>query len=154
MSVTAEALASGIRMTFAMFEQGRYRETVILAEGLLTLDSNNAYLRSILASVYFKQNKLVEALREYTQAIEFHPEDIASLVNRGEIYLRTGKFSEAAQDLKRAIDLDPARKNAAANRARLLMQMISGALKIADEKGIDALHHAQQMVEAELRSSQ
>ena len=144
MSITADQLASGIITAFAMFEQGRYAETEILAEGLLTLDSKNAYLRSLLASAYFKQNKLEEAVQEYSRAIELHHEDIASLVNRGEIYLKTGKFWNAAQDLKRAADLDPEQKNSAANRARLLMQMTSSALMIADEKGIEALHTAQQ----------
>ncbi len=154
MGVTAEEFASGILTAFALFEQGRYAETVVMAEGLLTLDSNNGYLFSLLGSAYFKQNKLEQAIQEYTRAIKLHPDDIASLVNRGEIYLRIGKFWEASQDLKRAADLDPERKNAAAHRARLLMQMTSGALKIADEKGIEALHREQQMLEASLRSSQ
>jgi Flp pilus assembly protein TadD len=154
LSITADQLASGIITALALFEQGRYSETVILAEGLLTLDSNNAYLRSLLASAYFKQNKLEEAVQEYNRAIELVPDDISSLVNRGEIYLRAGKFWKASEDLKRASDLDPERKNAFANRARLLMQMTSSALKIADEKGIEALHIAQQKVEADLRSSQ
>jgi Flp pilus assembly protein TadD len=154
LSITAEELASGIITAFAMFEQGRYSETVILAEGLLTLDSHNAYLRTLVATAYFKQNKLEEAVQEYTRAIELMPNDITSFVNRGEIYLRAGKFRQASQDLKRAIDLDPEQKNAFANRARLLMQMTSSALKIADEKGIEALHNAQQKFEADLQSSQ
>jgi tetratricopeptide (TPR) repeat protein len=153
MNVTAEGLASGILTAYSMFEQGRYKETIVLADGLLTLDTNNPYLRSLLASAYFKQNRLEEAVQEYNRAIELYPDDIASLVNRGEIYLRLGKFWEAAQDLKRASDLDPERKNAIANRARLLMQMTSGALKLADDKGIEALHNAQRTVEASLRSS-
>ena len=65
MNVTSEALASGILTSYSMFEQGRYNETIILAEGLLTIDNNNPYLRSLLASAYFKQNRLEGFCRKH-----------------------------------------------------------------------------------------
>ena len=72
------------------------------------------------------------------------PDHVASLANRGELLLGQGKLREAAADLKRAIELDSEKKDPAANRARLLVQLTAGALQIAKDKGIEALTQAQE----------
>ena len=153
MALTSEQLASGILLAYTLFNEGRYQDTETLVEGLLVLNPDNAYLHSLLASTYHLQNKPDQAIREYTRAIELFPENISALVNRGELYLKQGMLAEAAKDLTRAAELDPKRENVSANRARLLMNMTSGALKLASEKGIDAVHEAQRLIEKQLKQS-
>lgn len=153
MALTSEQLASGILTAYALYTQGRYSDTEIWVEGLLILNPDNAYLHSLLASSFHLQGKRDQAIQSYTRAIELFPQDIAALMNRGELYLKQGKLAEAARDLDRAVKLDPKRENASANRARLLMDMTSGALKLASEKGVKSVHDVQQLIEKQWKQS-
>jgi tetratricopeptide (TPR) repeat protein len=128
-TITAEQLASAILTIHALHSQGKYHEAEIISDTMLAFDPDNAYLHVLLASSCHHQKKFPKAIQGYTRAIELQPEDIASFVNRGEIYLRSGKFIEAFEDLKRASELNIPDQDVFANRARLLMQMTSSALK-------------------------
>src|SRR5439155_8218830 len=71
---------------------------------------------------------------------ERNPKEIASYVNRGEVYLRQGKILEAAQDFKKAVDLDPENKDPLSHRARILaaaaLETLEAATKEAQKKGL------------------
>lgn len=47
-----------------------------------------------------------DAIRDFTMAIEFYPEDAGSYVNRGLAYSKTGDKESARKDFKKAISLD------------------------------------------------
>lgn len=98
-------------------------------EGLTLLDPNNPYINCILGAIYQRMEKYDVAILRYTRAIELFPQDIISMTNRAEIYLKQGKFLEAAQDLKKVIQLDPEKKDASANRARLLAAITAESLR-------------------------
>lgn len=122
-----------------LFKQGRLEDAKRIFEGLAVLDGRNPYVHGILGSIYQKQEKYDIALARYTMALNIFPDDVSSLMNRGEIFLKLGKFVEAAEDFKKALALDPNLKSPAANRARLLVAMTQDALALAKQKGLDAL---------------
>lgn len=135
----ADEWAALLLTGYNFFKQGRLTEAARIFEGLVVLDSHNPYVQGMLGSIYQKQKEYELAVIRYNNAVELNPNDIHSLVNRGEIFLKLGKFQEAANDLKKAIELDPARKNGAANRARLLVSIVKDAISIAQQDGIQAL---------------
>lgn len=105
---------------FSMYEQGRYQEAKVVFQGLCTLDPGEGYYRTALGAVYLAEDELDAALRALNEAIDLNEKEIASWVNRGEVFLRQGKIIEAAQDFKRAVDLDPENKDPLSHRARIL----------------------------------
>ncbi|MBI2092960.1 MAG: hypothetical protein HYY43_06680 [Deltaproteobacteria bacterium] len=114
------------------FKHGRIDEAEQIYKALLLLDHRNAYFHSVMAAVHQKKKRPVEAILEYSRAIQINTKDISSFVNRGEIYLRHKNFKKAAEDFKNAIMLDMSGRNLWANRARSLV--------IALKRLVDATH--------------
>lgn len=54
-----------------------------------------------------KQGRLVEAIADFTEAIELDPDSASAYLRRGEAYLRTGRPADAIADLTKAIAIDP-----------------------------------------------
>jgi tetratricopeptide (TPR) repeat protein len=126
---------------FSQYEQGRYDEAQTIFTGLMELDPNESYYRTALGAVFLAKEDLEAAERCFNHAIKLNPKEIASFVNRGEVYLRQGKVMEAAIDFKAAVDLDPTGKDPLSHRARVLaaaaLEAIEGAQagKNDDAKG-------------------
>lgn len=120
---------------FSMYEQGRYEEAKVIFQGLCTLDPREGYYRTALGAVYLAQEDLDNALNLFNAAIALNDKEIASFVNRGEVYLRQGKIIEAAHDFKKAVDLDPENKDPLSHRARILaaaaLETLEQAQKLA-----------------------
>jgi tetratricopeptide (TPR) repeat protein len=116
---------------FQMYEQGKYHEARIIFEGLTSLDPKESYYVTALGAVHLATENLDTAMACFNQAIKLNEKEIASYVNRGEVYLRLGKVMEAAQDFKKAVDLDPTGKDPLVHRARVLaaaaLEAIEGA---------------------------
>src|SRR5215831_5755713 len=113
LAIDATQIAAVFLVGHLFYKEGKISEAQKLFEGLLILDGRNPYIHALLGSIYQKQESYEKAFRHYSNAIAIYPNDIQSLVNRGEIFLRFGKFKEAAFDFKTAIDLDPQRKDPA-----------------------------------------
>lgn len=124
---------------FSMYEQGKYDEAAVIFQGLNALDPYESYYLTALGAVYLAQEDLEYAMKCFNQAIKLNDKEIASYVNRGEVYLRQGKVLEAAEDFKRAVDLDPEGKDPLTHRARLLaaaaLETIEAAQKGATNEG-------------------
>ena len=60
-----------------------------------------------LANTLAKENKLEEALSEYTKAIESDKASEIAYYGRGDVYFKLGKLEEAAKDFRNAIDIKP-----------------------------------------------
>ena len=118
---------------FSMYEQGKYDEAAVIFQGLNALDPYESYYLTALGAVYLAQEDLEYAMKCFNQAIKLNEKEIASYVNRGEVFLRQGKVLEAAQDFKKAVDLDPEGKDPLTHRARLLaaaaLETIEGVQK-------------------------
>jgi tetratricopeptide (TPR) repeat protein len=105
---------------FNMFEQGRFREARTIFTGLNNLDPREAYYLTALGAVELAEENLDRAEWCFSEAISRNAKELASYVNRGEVFLRKGKLLDAAKDFKTAVDLDPQKKDPLSMRARLL----------------------------------
>ena len=120
---------------YTMYQQGRYKDSRTLFEGLVIGNPYDPYFHAMLGAIYTKLDLHEEAAQEFSIAIELDPEDINSFVNRGELLLQHGEFEYAMEDLKAAIDLDPEGKNPASLRARALAAATAAAIKeLIDKK--------------------
>ena len=123
---------------FNMYEQGRYAEAKVVFQGLANLDETEGYYRTALGAVFLAEEDLDNALVCFNDAIRLNDKEIASFVNRGEVYLRQGKIIEAAHDFKRAVDLDPENKDPLSHRARVLaaaaLETVEQAKKVAQNQ--------------------
>jgi len=109
---------------YMQFQRGKLKEAETIFKGLSVLDHKRSYYHSILGAIYQRMDKLVDALAEYTVALEMDPKNIACYVNRGEIYYKFGYIDEPLEDFAKAIALDPQSKDPWANRARFLKNML------------------------------
>lgn len=123
---------------FSMYEQGKYDQAKVVFTGLCALDPKEGYYRTALGAVYLAQDDLEMAEQALTEAIKLNDKEIASYVNRGEVYLRKGKILEAAQDFKKAVDLDPMNKDPLSARARLLAAAAVETLRNAQKQAQNA----------------
>ena len=139
--VTAAQLASGVRLGLLHYSNGRWESAMNIFRGLAFIDPQNPYLHTLLGSALQQQGRVEEAIAEYTEALKLFPEDVSAMTNRGELHLKAGNIREAAADLKRAAQLDVTGKHPAANRARLLLNVMESALELVENEGIDALNN-------------
>jgi len=123
---------------FSMYEQGKYDQAKVVFTGLCALDPKEGYYRTALGAVYLAQDDLEMAEAALTDAIKLNDKEIASYVNRGEVYLRKGKILEAAHDFKKAVDLDPMNKDPLSARARLLAAAAVETLRNAQKEAQNA----------------
>ncbi len=113
---------------------GRTAEAKKIFECLVKMDSKNPFFHSCMGSVFQKMGRYVDAVFEYSEALKFKKDDVASMVNRGEIYLIHKNYKKAAEDFRNAILLDPVGKNLFSNRARSLVIAIKRSLQV--QKGL------------------
>lgn len=116
------------------FKHGRVDEAERIFKGLLVMDHRNGYFHSVMGAIHQKKKRPVEAILEYTRAIQINNKDISSFVNRGEIFLRHKNFKKAAEDFKSAILLDMSGRNLWANRARSLVIALKRSLEASKQK--------------------
>lgn len=114
-------------------KHGRVDEAKRIFDCLVKIDHKNPFYHSCLGSIYQKLGKFVDAVYEYTEALKIKKDDLASIVNRGEIYLIHKNFKKAAEDFRTAILLDPLGKNMYSNRARSLVIAIKRNLQAQKE---------------------
>jgi len=117
---------------YSMYEQGRYEDARVIFSGLCALDPKEGYYRTALGAVYLALDDLRRAEDMFNQAVRLNDREIASYVNRGEVYLRQGKILEAAKDFKKAVDLDPHSRDPITQRARVLAAAALQTLQAAD----------------------
>jgi tetratricopeptide (TPR) repeat protein len=127
--MTMEQAYSIAEFGYTMYQQGRYKDSRTLFEGLVIGNPYDPYFHAMLGAIYTKLDMHEEAAQEFSIAIELDPEDINSYVNRGELLLQHGEFEYAMEDLKAAIDLDPEGKNPASLRARALAAATAAVIK-------------------------
>lgn len=108
---------------YLKFKSGRLKEAEDIFLALSRYDHKTGYYHTALGAIYQKQKKIIEALVEYTVAIELNPEDITAYANRGEVYYSIAQHEQCLKDFEAAIALDKTGKDPWANRARFLMKM-------------------------------
>lgn len=111
------------------FRHGRLDEAEKIFQALIVLDHRNAYFHAMMGAIHQKRERPIEAILEYSQALKINKRDIATFVNRGEVYLRHRNYKKAAEDFRNAILLDRSGVNLWANRARSLVIAIKRSME-------------------------
>lgn len=114
---------------FVKFKHGRIEEAEKIYQALILLDHRNPYFHAMMGAIHQRAERPIEAIVEYTQALKLDKKDLASHVNRGEIYLRHKNYKKAAEDFRSAILLDMSGANLWANRARSLVIAIKRSIE-------------------------
>lgn len=133
-----EKLHETAKEGYRVYESGQYRQAEIIFKGLTVLDPENFYYHQMLAASFQQQEKLPEAIFEYSVAVDLNPEDIVSRTNRGEIYFNMKLFELAEKDFDGAIALDPHEKDRWAKRSRILKKKVRGILTTQKKKKAQA----------------
>ena len=139
LGITPAEVASLILLGHSLFEQGKLVEAKMIFEGVVLLQPENPYPFAILGGIHQQQQNYESAIENYSKVLEVNERDTYTLMNRGECFLNLGRLQEAAGDLKAAIELDSKGTDKASNRARFLSKVTLEAMKLAQEKGIEAL---------------
>lgn len=122
-------------VAYSLAQQGRLREAIVLFEGLLAIAPATAYFHSALGALHLRAKSFAKAIDCAAAALDIEPNNITSLVNRGEACLRAGDAATARADLETAVRLSD-RKSAAqvdvndeaalsVKRARALLETVA-----------------------------
>lgn len=114
-------------VAYQSFKSGDLKKAEILFKGLAILDHKNWYYRAGLGAVYQKQGLYEEAAEEFGFALKLNPEEVTSLVNRGQCHLRLGDREAALEDFERVKTLKIDRNNPWLKRAEMLSQAVTKA---------------------------
>jgi tetratricopeptide (TPR) repeat protein len=90
---------------YVLNTEGRYRESLILFEGLLEIYPEDLYYRDAVSALYLALGAPEEAIRHASIAIESEPDYAVAIVRRCEGYLQLGMCREAEEDLERLREL-------------------------------------------------
>ncbi|MET0753990.1 MAG: tetratricopeptide repeat protein [Pyrinomonadaceae bacterium] len=121
-------------IAYSLAQQGRNREAIVMFEGLIAVAPATAYFQAALGALHLRLKDFPRAIEYLDAALEIEPNDIVSLVNRGEARMRIEKPDDARADFARAVELSAANGNRqvdvndeitlAAKRARALLSVI------------------------------
>jgi type III secretion system low calcium response chaperone LcrH/SycD len=112
-------------VAYQSFKSGDLKKAEILFKGLAIMDHKNWYYRAGLGAVYQKQGLYEEAAEEFGFALKLNPEEVTSLVNRGQCHLRLGDREAALEDFERVKTLKIDRNNPWLKRAEMLIQAVA-----------------------------
>lgn len=128
---TVEEMRLVADLGYALAEQGRDGEALIIFQGLATLAPATAYFQSALGALWLRLDDPRRAVEHLDKALGADPRDFNALLNRGEALLRLGDQAGARRDLAAAVavaDSMPDRGDAPARaRARALMARLEGS---------------------------
>ena len=96
--------------------QGDYVVAISLLDRLIALCPNNAADYNNRGLMYFRNNQIVEALDDLSQALEINPCLDSAYNNRANCYAAQGELSNAIADYDLALDLNPANLRAWINQ--------------------------------------
>lgn len=106
---------------FQLFEQGRGMEAQAIFQGLIALDHRMYQGYAGMGALAMVEQKLDEASRWLTEAVQRNPNDPTVQANLGETLLRLGQFDAAGAAFHKALELDPQQKDPGVNRARTIL---------------------------------
>ena len=112
---------------YYLFLQGKAEQAKVVFEGLVALDPRNAYYYRALGAVYWRLKQNSKAIRQFTYALRVAPQDVASYINRAEIFVATGQFDMARDDLAQALRLAGAADASLGQKAQAILAMLPPA---------------------------
>jgi Flp pilus assembly protein TadD len=126
---TAEEIRLIADLGYALAEYGRDEEALTIFEGLAALAPATAYFQSALGALLLRIGDLERAELHLNSALAADPQDVAALVNRGELYMRCEQRDAAIRDFLTLLELPAIRTNLDSSpyavRARALLTILS-----------------------------
>ena len=96
--------------------QGEYEIAISILDRLIAHNPNNANDYNNRGLMYFRNNQIVEALCDLSQALEINPYLDSAYNNRANCYAAQGDLSSAIADYDLALDINPANLRAWINQ--------------------------------------
>src|SRR5512142_930079 len=90
--LSEEELYAVASQGYFLFLQGKTEPARVIFEGLVAIDPRNAYYYRALGVIYWRLKEAQKAVKQFTYAIRVAPHDIASYVNRAEIFVAQQQF--------------------------------------------------------------
>lgn len=122
---TAEEMRVVAEVGYALAEQGRHPEAIVIFEGLAALAPATGYFQAALGALCLREGEVERAVAYLDAALAAAPEDTVALVNRGEAQMQRGDYAAARADfqaaLKRSAQAGAADAQASLVRARALL---------------------------------
>jgi Flp pilus assembly protein TadD len=127
---TSEEIRLIAELGFALAEYGRDDEALTVFEGLAALAPATAYFQSALGALKLRTGDLAGAVVHLNAALAADSEDLASLVNRGELFMKLNEDELAVNDFITLLQLPKvtglAESSPYAIRARALLSVLMG----------------------------
>ncbi|HEX7314733.1 MAG TPA: tetratricopeptide repeat protein [Pyrinomonadaceae bacterium] len=117
---TAEEMRVVAEVGFALAEQGRNAEAIVVFEGLAALAPATAYFQAALGALWLREGELERAISYLDAAIAIDPGEATALVNRGEAYMQAGNVAASRRDFQAALALEGSRHEITAAAASLV----------------------------------
>ncbi len=105
-ALSALIIAALTLMTFK--QTGYWLDNITLFDHTIKVtDDNNRLAYNNRGSAHAALGNYMQAIEDYSRAIEINPEHAKSYYNRGSAYGRTGNFRQAIEDFTKTIAIDP-----------------------------------------------
>lgn len=92
-------------IAYSLAQQGRNQESILLFEGLVAVAPATAYFQSALGALHLRTGDYAKAIEHFDAALDIEPNDIISLVNRGESYIKAGQIEQGRTDFEKALEV-------------------------------------------------
>ena len=102
---TTEEMRIVADLGYALAQQGRDTEAIMIFEGLAALAPATSYFQSALGALRLRAGELSQALKHLDAALGADEREMAALTNRGEVYMRLGDQTAAIKDLRAVLNL-------------------------------------------------
>jgi len=109
-----------------------FRAAAIAFTGCILKRPDYAHAYQCRANAYTKLDRLDEALKDSSKAIELDPEHLEAWICRGNAYVKVNQFDKAVADYSKAIDLAPNNARAWAGRGYAYAQQGQWDKALAD----------------------
>ena len=124
MGLNSEELYAISSQGYTFFLQGKIQPARVIFEGLVAIDPKNSYYYRALGVIYWREQEPQKALKQFTYAIRVAPGEVASYINRAEVFVASKQFDDARSDLEYALkNAQP--DDALARKAKAILTMIS-----------------------------
>ena len=80
--------------------QGKYPEAIVIFEGLLAADPQNAYCREALAAAWLAMGEPQQAIEQFDTLIRQTPGNLVARAHRTEAHLQAGNLDAARSDFE------------------------------------------------------
>jgi tetratricopeptide (TPR) repeat protein len=115
-----------------LLQRGNIPEAETLLSQAAALDPNDFVLHQARGLILTARNRPIQAIVEYSRALEIEPGNAFSLSQRASAYMQVGEFDDALADLGAVLSSSPGNLAALGARARLHIWRGAGDLALAD----------------------